>query len=435
MQLSPEAVKNNLFSVISDMAAAPWLFSTQKTAFSRKRKISFTDTILSVLSMEKSSSKHEMLKYFDFSADTPSLSALIQQRSKLSPEAFQILFRDFTDSFNFGKNLKGYRLLAVDGSDICIPRDPEDPETYRISDPYGKGYNLLHLNALYDLLSRTYIDAILQPCNSSNEYSAMCDMVDHFRQISDEKVIFIADRGYTSFNVMAHVIENNARFLIRARDEGSRNLLSTLTLPASPEFDIDFERWLTRRNTRAVKEQPDIYKNISSRPFDYLREHSSSLYYIRFRIVRFQLPNGSSETVFTNLPAYEFDVEQLKELYFKRWGIETSFRELKYTIGLAYFHSRKKQLIMQEIYARLILYNFCEIITGTIIVSQKDRKFIYQVNFTMAIYICIEFLRRKKSATQMDVIALINNYILPIRLGRNSPRYIKARTVTSFLYR
>ncbi len=263
MQLSPEAVKNNLFSVISDMAAAPWLFSTQKTAFSRKRKISFTDTILSVLSMEKSSSKHEMLKYFDFSADTPSLSALIQQRSKLSPEAFQILFRDFTDSFNFGKNLKGYRLLAVDGSDICIPRDPEDPETYRISDPYGKGYNLLHLNALYDLLSRTYIDAILQPCNSSNEYSAMCDMVDHFRQISDEKVIFIADRGYTSFNVMAHVIENNARFLIRARDEGSRNLLSTLTLPASPEFDIDFERWLTRRNTRAVKEQPDIYKNIS----------------------------------------------------------------------------------------------------------------------------------------------------------------------------
>ena len=51
MQLSPEAVKNNLFSAISDMAAAPWLFSTQKTAFSRKRKISFTDTILSVLSI------------------------------------------------------------------------------------------------------------------------------------------------------------------------------------------------------------------------------------------------------------------------------------------------------------------------------------------------------------------------------------------------
>lgn len=256
--------------------------------------------------MEKFSSKHEMLKYFDFSAVTPSLSALIQQRSKLSPETFQILFRDFTDSFNFGKTLKGYRLLAVDRSDICIPCAPEDPEVYRIFDPYGKGYNLLHLNTLYDLLSQTYIDAILQPCNSSHEYSAMCDMVDHFRQVSDDKVIFIADRDYTSFNVRAHVIENNAW---RARDECSRNLLSTLVFPASPEFDIDFERWLTRRNTRAVKEQPDIYKNISLRPFDYLREHSSFLYYIQFRIVRFQFPNGTSETVFTNLPAYELGIE------------------------------------------------------------------------------------------------------------------------------
>lgn len=435
MQLSPESVKNNLFSVISDMAAAPWLFSSQKTAFSRKRKISFTDTILSVLSLEKSSSKHEMLKYFDFSADTPSLSALIQQRSKLCPEAFEILFRDFTNSFSFDKTFNGYRLLAVDGSDICIPRDPKDPETYRISDPYGKGYNLLHLNALYDILSRTYIDAVLQPCNSINEYSAMCDMIDRFRQSSNDKVIFIADRGYTSFNVMAHAIENNTRFLIRARDEGSRNMLSTLSLPSDPEFDIDFERWLTRRNTKAAREQPDIYKNISSRPFDYLPQHSKSLYYIRFRIVRFQLPGGGSETVFTNLPAYEFGIDQLKALYFKRWGIETSFRELKYTVGLAYFHSRKKQLIMQEIFARLILYNFCEIITGLIIIEKKDRKCNYQVNFTMAIYICIEFLRRKESAPKMNVISLINSYILPVRPGRNSPRYIKARTVTSFLYR
>ena len=62
MQLSPESVKNNLFSVISDMAAAPWLFSTQKAAFSRKRKIYFTD---------------------------------------------KILFHDFTDSFNLDKTLKG----------------------------------------------------------------------------------------------------------------------------------------------------------------------------------------------------------------------------------------------------------------------------------------------------------------------------------------
>ena len=38
-----------------------------------------------------------------------------------------------------------------------------------------------------------------------------------------------------------------------------------------------------------------------------------------------------------------------------RWGIETSFRELKYAIGLTSFHARKPDFIKQEIYARLLL--------------------------------------------------------------------------------
>ena len=32
-----------------------------------------------------------------------------------------------------------------------------------------------------------------------------------------------------------------------------------------------------------------------------------------------------------------------------RWGIETVFRELKYTIGLNAFHAKKRELIKQEI--------------------------------------------------------------------------------------
>ena len=54
-----------------------------------------------------------------------------------------------------------------------------------------------------------------------------------------------------------------------------------------------------------------------------------------------------------------------------RWGIETSFRELKYAIGLSSFHSKKVEYIMQEIYARLVLYNYCEIITMNVVIHQK----------------------------------------------------------------
>ena len=60
-------------------------------------------------------------------------------------------------------------------------------------------------------------------------------------------------------------------------------------------------------------------------------------------------------------------------------GIETSFRELKYAIGLSCFHSKKMEYIKQEIYARLILYNYCEIITIHVVIHQKDTKHIYQI--------------------------------------------------------
>ena len=73
-----------------------------------------------------------------------------------------------------------------------------------------------------------------------------------------------------------------------------------------------------------------------------------------------------------------------------RWGIETSFRELKYSIGLTHFHSKKLDYIKQEIWARLILYNFCEAITTRTILRQshRKRKHSYQLNYTRAIHIC-----------------------------------------------
>ena len=68
----------------------------------------------------------------------------------------------------------------------------------------------MHLNALYDLLSRTYVNAIIQPARQENENRAMCDMIDRYPGHS--KTLFIADRGYENYNIFAHVQENGMFF-------------------------------------------------------------------------------------------------------------------------------------------------------------------------------------------------------------------------------
>ena len=51
-----EQVKNQLLSLIGEMAAVPWLFSKNpETDFSRTRKLDFASTVQFVLSMESSS--------------------------------------------------------------------------------------------------------------------------------------------------------------------------------------------------------------------------------------------------------------------------------------------------------------------------------------------------------------------------------------------
>lgn len=180
MNLSPESVKKTLLNKVNELSASSWQYTKKTTDFTRNRKISFSDVLLSTISMQKSASKTELLKYFDFNASAPTASALIQQRKKISPEAFDSLFYSFSNAFFLDKTLKGYDPIAVDGSDIYIPRNPKDPDTYRVTDRYNKGFNMIHLNAAYNLLSHLYTDVILQPLNHINEYIAMCDIIDHY---------------------------------------------------------------------------------------------------------------------------------------------------------------------------------------------------------------------------------------------------------------
>ena len=118
-----------------------------------------------------------------------------------------------------------------------------------------------------------------------------------------------------------------------------------------------------------------------------------------------------------------------------RWGIETSFRELKYAVGLTSFHSKKREYITQEIWARLILYNFCEIITAHVVINKCTQKHVYQVNYTFAIHICRYFISKMAEKSPPDVEALIRKEILPVRPGRHDPRKVDHKKAVSFLYR
>lgn len=435
MKKYSNSVKDTLTSIIKKMDERPENFvKNPGKDFTRNRKLTFESVIKLLLSMGGNNIYKELLEYFKYDIDTASSSAFVQQRSKILPSALEFLFKNFTSSYHNHKTFKGYRLLAVDGSKLNIAHNTEDTNTYIKSLADAKGYNLLHLNALYDLCNKLYVDACIQPIRNKNETGALVDMVDN-SSISED-VILIADRGYESYNVFAHIQEKGWKYVIRVKDRKSTGIVSSLRLPSSEAFDEKIHLNLTRKQTKEAKSNSKLYKFMPSNSrFDYLEMKTADIYPISFRVLRFEISENNYETIITNLDETEFSDDMIKNLYHMRWGIENSFRELKYAIGLVNLHSKKVEFITQEIFAKLTMYNFCEMITLNVIISNTQRKHEYQVNFTVAIHVCKHFFRCFEDDIPPDVEFLIQRNILPVRKGRQDKRKLRTKSSVSFIYR
>lgn len=431
--------QTTLWKIIDEMNEYSWLFSKNpQSDFSRNSKLGFKKALSIILSFESKSLPNELLDYFQCAKNVPSASAFVQCREKILPEALNFLFHEFNSRCDYNPTYRGYRLLAIDGSELQIATNPEHTESYLSTGADRRPYNILHLNAMYDLMSCMYINASLQGQNVANEQRALAEMVDQ----SDIPVaIVLADRGYESYNCFAHIQEKGWKFLFRVKD-GTGGIVRGLDLPNTEEFDVNFELKLTRKQTNAMKEllkDRNQYKRLKNyHDFDYLpaknRKHEEvKIYPLRIRVVRFQLNNKSTETIITNLDADDFTLDEIKILYAQRWGIETSFRKLKYTIGLLHFHAKKVEYIYQEIFARMIIYNLTELVISHVVMEKKDRKYAYQANFSTAVHICRQYFRGNVSPP--DVETLIARLILPIRPGRSLPRNPTPRKATDFYYR
>lgn len=107
---------------------------------------------------------------------------------------------------------------------------------------------MLHVIPLYDIWGKCYLDDELQPIRKKNEFRAFCNLMDRFEYNEKIKTIFIADRGFCSYNVFAHAMENQAYFLIRTKDVYVSKLLEEDI--AGKEFDLSLQRIFSRTHSK-----------------------------------------------------------------------------------------------------------------------------------------------------------------------------------------
>lgn len=125
MKNPADALKTKLNSLIDEMGTCPTLFAVSNTAFTRTKKLGLPTMMRAVISMQGGTIGKELSKLgIDVTA-----SGFIQRRDQILPDAFEFLFREFSRNLPAQRTVKGYRIYAVDGSDVLSPPNP-DSELY-----------------------------------------------------------------------------------------------------------------------------------------------------------------------------------------------------------------------------------------------------------------------------------------------------------------
>ena len=362
-------------------------------------------------------------------------SAVTQRRAQIPPEMFRSVFENFNSSCTDGDLFRGYKLLAVDGTAVNLPRNPKAPSFVQ-NDGIPKGVNQLHVTPLYDILNRTFADVIIQPEPKKDEIGALVTMLQ--RNDFEEKTLIIADRGFESYNLIGHCLEKpNTDFLIRVKQ--SRSAMREVAKLPLCELDCDISFTITTTQTNEDKKGGYIHLQVPKKSKAGSKTRRGrwdfpSPYPMKLRVCRFLLDNGEFETVTTSLPP-SFTLADIRELYHLRLGVETAFRDWKYTLGLVNLHGKSDAFAEQEIYASLTAFNFASRVCNEVVVRQpKNGVYAYKVNFKMAVMLCKEFLRTP-NADGEKLLEEIARYTVPIRPDRQDERNLKVKGFAGFVYR
>jgi len=160
---------------------------------------------------------------------------------------------------------------------------------------------------------------------------------------------------------------------------------------------------------------------------------------IKVRLIRVKLDKGQIEILMTSLlDSRLYPTNQFKKLYFKRWGVETFYDELKNKLRIEHFSGYSNQSILQDFKAALFVSNVQTLIVreleDELSQSNKNTKYNYKINPNVSYgllknRIVTLFLEDQlpEINTVEELKLIFKSHLVPIRpyrkFNRNSGKY------------
>lgn len=412
-----------LIEFINDEKTRELCRNKGEKTFLRDRKLSYRDVLMISLNKQGKTTTFELRDYElrkkGKNAVEYSDEAYLKQRRHLNPEVFKEANKVYLGDFYENDEVfleKGYLLCAIDGSTFEVPNTPKNKEYfgYHKNNDYQSTMKArANVSTIYDLNNNFYLDVQIGKYKSS-EICLAKDNILKAKELTNEKLLITFDRGYPSLVFFDWLKKNDVKFLMRMPKASFYNETERMKKDdeiVTIKYTKSRKRTLRRRN--------------NSKDVEFLSDNETKL-----RITKVKLLSGEIEYLISNLKIDEFNTEELKELYNRRWGIETSYNTTKNKLKIESYTGNLPQIVLQDIYAQIVVYNQ---IQDLIKESNKkeqniNQKYKYKTNENKAIglykeqfiKIMLEPNKSKRNKMYEDHINEMKKYVSAIRPGRPS---------------
>ena len=231
----------------------------------------------------------------------------------------------------------GMPVIAFDGSKYKLPATEENRKEFDPKsgfDHEGKGhYPQCLVTTAYDVFRRIPLARTVVSVNGSEREQAL-SLLPYIRP----GAVLLFDRGYPSYHVICHLRDHyDGYFIFRCP--------AKRTFPAVEQF------------VRSGRQEGYILLDPSNNFLEGLsRRQRKKAKVIQLRIIRLVNPDGTISVLLTNLlNQSRFSREEIVDLYFRRWEIETNYRNEKVVLEIEEFHGKSVNSVRQELYAVAIM--------------------------------------------------------------------------------
>ena len=238
--------------------------------------------------------------------------------------------------------LNNRRVIVVDGTGVSMPDTVMNQKAWPQSSMLKAGcsFPVAHICACFSLQTGGLLSFGI-----GNKKSSELTMFREQWGIFNEDDIFLGDKGFCSYFDMAELKKCKVDSVLTLARRAPFTAGACQRKLGANDLLISWER---PKHTKKLAYSREQWEELPEKLF--LRQIRVEIAYPGFRKQSFYI-------VTTLLDAVQYPAEEIAELYFKRWDVELSFRDLKTTMGMDVLRCQSPEMIRKEILMHFIAYN------------------------------------------------------------------------------